>query len=84
MSPLELSYMALRAVSGPTAERWWSVARLRADVPAAVAALMGGRSRVELSTAEADAALAWAATVDGWAEAEPKPLLLHRAGARAS
>jgi hypothetical protein len=76
--------MALRAVSGPTAEHWWSVARRRADVPTAVAALLGGRSRIELSAAEADAALAWAVTVDGWADAEPKPLLLHRAGADAS
>lgn len=75
--------MALRAVSGPTAEQWWSVARGRADVPTAVAALMGGRSRIELSAAEADAALAWAATVEGWANAEPKPLLVHRAGSDA-
>jgi len=43
-----------------------------------VATLMNGRNRVELNANEADEALAWAETVDGWADAEPKPLHVHR------
>jgi hypothetical protein len=78
MSPVESSYMALRVVAGPDADRWWSVARRSAGVPTPVAALMKGRTRIELSADEADEAMAWAATVDGWADAEPKPLLVHR------
>jgi hypothetical protein len=39
---------------------------------------MRGRNRVELTADEADAALGWAAAVDGWAYAEPKPLIVHR------
>jgi hypothetical protein len=41
---------------------------------------MHGRTRIELTAQEADAALEWAATVDGWAEARPKPLLVHLTG----
>jgi hypothetical protein len=73
----ETSYLALRAVDGAGANGWWAAARRRSDVPTAVGALLHGRRRVELTEAEAEAALAWATTVDGWADAEPKPLLVH-------
>lgn len=47
-------------------------------LPAAIAALARGRSRVELTTDDADAALAWAGAIEGWGSAEPKPLFVHR------
>jgi hypothetical protein len=81
MAFVETSYLALRAVGGPGTNGWWAAARRRADAPDAVAALLHGRTRIELSAEEADAALAWAATVDGWTGAEPKPLLVHRTAA---
>jgi|tagenome__1003787_1003787.scaffolds.fasta_scaffold18668274_1 hypothetical protein len=81
MRPAESSYLALRSVPGPHAAAWWSAARVSHDVPEAVAALMHGRTRIELTAGEADEALAWAETVDGWAHAEPKPLLVHRTSA---
>ena len=46
-------------------------------MPPPVAGLLHGRTRVELNATEAQAVLAWAATVDGWAGSDPKPLLPH-------
>ena len=46
-------------------------------MPPPVAALLAGRTRVELSVTEADAALGWAATLPTWADADPKPLHVH-------
>jgi len=66
----------------PAASRWWAAARRRADVPSAVAALLQGRTRVELTADEADAAMAWAETVDGWPDGDPRPLLVHRSNHR--
>jgi hypothetical protein len=77
MSTVEPSYVALRAVFSPGAEPWWKAALGSDDVPGAVAALIRGRTRVELSAAEADATLTWAAGLAGWAEAEPKPLVVY-------
>jgi hypothetical protein len=77
MSTAELSYLVLRPAHSAETDGWWAAARRRADVPAAVAALMRGRSRIELSADEADATLLWAAGLDGWADAEPKPLVLY-------
>jgi hypothetical protein len=31
-----------------------------------------------VSAAEADEAMAWAETVDGWSTADPKPIFIHR------
>jgi hypothetical protein len=78
MAVVETSYVALRAVRDARTEPWWSAADDRDSAPPPVLALLAGRSRVELSGAEAEAALAWAATVDGWAGLDPKPLVLHR------
>jgi hypothetical protein len=41
----------------------------------AIAALLAGRARVELSHDEAEQALAWAASVDGWDGADRKPVM---------
>jgi hypothetical protein len=77
MSAVEMSYLVLRPAHSAETDGWWAAARRRADAPAAVAALMRGRSRIELSADEADATLLWAAALDGWADAEPKPLVLY-------
>jgi hypothetical protein len=71
-----LGYCALRRRT--TAAAWWSAARQRRDeAPAALLALLAGRTRVEVTGDEAAAALAWAQTVDGWSAAEPKPIFVH-------
>jgi hypothetical protein len=44
---------------------------------------VNGRTRVEVSIPEARVILAWAATMDGWADADPKPILVHPARADA-
>jgi hypothetical protein len=73
----DATYVALRVDSAAHAELWWTAASLRHDAPAAMAALLGGRMRVEVTREEADRALAWAAAVAGWAGSEPKPVFLH-------
>jgi hypothetical protein len=77
MSTFESSYKALRAVRGSDAETWWTAARQSSDIPPPLAALLQGRSRVEVSAEEADATLAWAKRQDGWADADPKPLVVR-------
>jgi hypothetical protein len=57
---------------------WWRAARLRRDTPAPISALMHGRARVEVSPDEANQAIEWAARVDGWSTASPKPLFIHQ------
>jgi hypothetical protein len=44
-----------------------------------VLALLRGRTRVEVSVDEAAGALDWASGLDGWADADPKPLFLYSA-----
>ena len=70
-------YCALRVCAGSDAHTWWLAVRRRRDVPAAIAALLAGRRRVEVEREEAVRALEWAARVDGWAEAPRKPLCLY-------
>ena len=71
-------YMALRRSSAESAQAWWEVAHRQRDRPAAVTALIAGRSRVEVSPDEAASVLAWAGALAGWAAADPKPLFLHK------
>jgi len=71
------SYCVLRVCPAAPAEAFWSAVRRRDDVPDAIAVLLGGRIRIELTHAEAVEALLWAAAVPGWADAEPKPLFLY-------
>jgi len=80
MTGAELSYLVLRPAHSAETDGWWAAARTSADVPSPVAALLRGRSRIELSADEADATLSWAAGLDGWADAEPKPLVVYGRG----
>jgi hypothetical protein len=70
------SYHALRVTPGASAGAWWHAVSARSDAPLALAALLAGRTRVELSHDEAVQVLAWAASVDGWEGSELKPLTL--------
>ena len=74
----EPSIVAIRVVPGARADAWWSAARSSAHVPPAITALLNGRARIELTSEEADATLAWAATLNGWGTADPKPLVAYR------
>jgi hypothetical protein len=76
-----LSPCVLRVRPDSPATGWWHAVRLRRDVPGAILVLAHGRSRVELTRDEAERALQWAAGLDGWAAAEPKPLQLYPDGA---
>ena len=71
------SYLALRVCTKASAPAWWLAAGSRGDVPAAISALLGGRTRIELTAEEAAQALEWAASVDGWGTADPKPLFVY-------
>jgi hypothetical protein len=71
------SYCVLRVHPDTDASLWWAGVRQRRDVPDAIWALLAGRGRVELSRLQAERALEWAAGVEGWADAEPKPLYLY-------
>ena len=75
------SYLALRICPRASAPDWWNAVRRRDDVPAAVGALLTGRTRVELTATEATQVIAWAGTLDGWVAAEPKPLFIHEPSA---
>lgn len=77
---VESSIVALRVVPDARADAWWSAARSSAHVPPAIKALLNGRTRIELTSEEADATLAWAASLSGWATADPKPLVAYRSG----
>jgi hypothetical protein len=77
MACAESSYVAIRVVASDGADAWWSAARRSAHVPPALKALFNGRARIEMTAEEADAALSWAATLDGWAAAKPKPLVAY-------
>jgi hypothetical protein len=60
------SYYALRVCPRADAPRWWASARGAAAAPPAIAAILAGRSRVEMSAEEAVDALAWARELAGW------------------
>jgi hypothetical protein len=71
------AYCVLRARPRHWAEPFWEAAQQHPDAPSAIRAVLAGRNRVELTRAEATEALDWASTIDGWADAEPKPLFLY-------
>jgi hypothetical protein len=75
------SYVALRIRPRASAAAWWEDAATRRDAPPPIAALLRGRTRVELTTEEAARALDWAGALAGWAGAEPKPLFVHEPAA---
>jgi len=70
----QASYYALRRCPGAAADAWWVTASQRRDTPRAILALLAGRERVELSSAETIESLAWAERVDGWPESGEPPL----------
>jgi hypothetical protein len=77
MTKGHVTYAALRVHGHASGHAWWTAASQRRDVPAAIAPLLAGRMRVEVTRDEAVRALAWAAGVAGWAAAEPKPVFVH-------
>jgi hypothetical protein len=77
LSALTTNYVALRVREGGATEAWLAAARKRRDAPPAIRTLLAGRSRVEVAQWEAEEALAWAGSVDGWDGAEMKPLFVH-------
>jgi hypothetical protein len=79
LTPERSSYHALRLSPGAEDDGWWSAARRRPDTPRAIAVLLAGRSRIEVSRDEAAHALAWAEGVEGWVGADPKPLVVYPA-----
>jgi hypothetical protein len=78
MEVVETSYVAVRAHRSRETDGWWAEAARLAPVPPPIAALLAGRTRIELSGREAEAVLAWAATLAGWTDADPKPLRVYR------
>ena len=74
---MQVDYVSLRVRPQASAGEWWAAVVRRHDAPPAIAALARGRSRIELSAADATAAIAWAGAIEGWRSAEPKPLFIH-------
>jgi hypothetical protein len=68
------SYVALRVRESET---FWAAVRKRRDAPPAVGALLAGRSRIEVTRWEADQALAWASSIEGWNELKPLFVVTH-------
>jgi hypothetical protein len=73
----QVTYSALRVSARASAGDWWTAAAGRRDAPPAIASLLGGRARVEVTRDEAHGALAWAAEIAGWSTADPKPFFIH-------
>ena len=73
------SYYALRVCPRAHAPRWWASARDAAAAPPAIAAILAGRSRVEVSAEEAVDALAWARKLPGWDDDSVAPLSAYPA-----
>jgi len=71
------AFYALRVCPQSTADAWWSAVRARHDIPPAIGALVRGRTRIELTRDEAGEAMAWARRLEGWADAQPKPLHVY-------
>jgi hypothetical protein len=76
------SYYALRVCPRAHSPGWWAAARqAMADAPPAIRAILTGRSRVELSAAEAAEAIAWASGLPGWDSSGLTPLWVYLAAA---
>jgi hypothetical protein len=74
------SYYALRVCSRADTPAWWSAARQDvAGAPPAIRAILAGRSRVEVSAAEAAEAIAWASGLTGWDSGSLPPLWVYPA-----
>ena len=78
MSPVLAAARVVVLRVSDSAGEWMAAARRRADdAPVTLGALLRGRSRVELSVAEAEAALAWASSVPGWDRYGDPPLFVY-------
>jgi hypothetical protein len=74
------TYFALRVCLRADAPDWWAAAhRAHRTAPPPVRAILGGRTRVEVSAQEARAAIAWAAALDGWDPDGFNPLWVYPA-----
>ena len=74
------TYFALRVCLRADAPDWWAAARgAQWSAPPAVRAILGGRTRVEVSADEAREAIAWAAALDGWDADGFNPLWVYPA-----
>jgi hypothetical protein len=71
------SYCVLRVCPRAAADAFWSALRAEREIPDAIAVLLAGRIRVEITHQEAAEALAWAARISGWDSADPKPLFIY-------
>jgi hypothetical protein len=71
-------YYALRVSDEAVAPEWWAAAHAHShEAPQPVKALLAGRSRVEVSAAEAAGAIHWAAQLSGWTEGGQHPLFVY-------
>lgn len=74
------SYYALRVCPRADAPAWWAAARqAMAAAPPAIRAILAGRSRVELTAAEAADAIVWASGLPGWDGGSLTPLWVYPA-----
>ncbi len=71
------SYHALRISRDASVEWCEHALKRRGSAPAAILALLGGRTRVELTAEEAADAIEWATRVQGWNDDGPPPLIVH-------
>ena len=71
------SYYALRVRPRADARRWWASAHEADAVPPAIASLLAGRVRVEVSAEEAADALTWARELPGWDDDSLAPLWVY-------
>jgi len=72
------AYYALRVSTTAIAPEWWAAAHehgRRAPLP--VRALLGGRTRVELTAEEAVLAIHWASRLSGWGDDGQHPLVVY-------
>jgi hypothetical protein len=72
------AYYALRVRPKALLSEWWIAASARkGDAPRPVRALLGGRTRVEVSAEEAVLAIHWAAQLSGWDDHDPHPIFVY-------
>jgi hypothetical protein len=72
------TFYALRVCPAAPASQWWRSALERSrDAPRPVQAILGGRTRVELTAEEAVLAIHWAAQVSGWDDHGKHPLFVY-------
>ena len=65
------SYYALRVRPRADAPVWWASARqATAAAPPAIRAILAGRTRVEVTPAEATEAILWASALQGWGDSD--------------